>query len=153
LLLLAGALAATTGEFVREGARKPYRIENYLLAPGVLVSQIPFFERDGFIAHTRWLSFYLHGGRAPAKPESLGPAARVKAGEGIFQYHCSSCHAEFGYNGIKPIIYPWTAELIRDAVRNLHRTNPAMPPWLGTEAERDLLAAYLLQLNREERTP
>jgi hypothetical protein len=26
-----------------------------------------------------------------------------------------------------------------------------MPPWLGTEAERDLLAAYLVQLNREAR--
>jgi hypothetical protein len=35
-------------------------------------------------------------------------------------------------------------------VRNLHRTNPAMPPWLGTMAERELLAAYLLQLNAEE---
>ena len=58
---------------------------------------------------------------------------------------------EFGYNGMKPIVYPWTAELIVDAVHNLHRTNPAMPPWLGTEAERDLLAAYLVQLNREAR--
>jgi cytochrome d ubiquinol oxidase subunit I len=153
MLLLAGALAATTGEFIREGARKPYRIENYLLAPGVLVSQVPAFRRDGFIAHTRWLRFYLHDGAAPVKPATLDRTARIKAGEGIFQYHCSSCHAEFGYNGIKPIIYPWTPELIRDAVRNLHRTNPAMPPWLGTAAERDFLAAYLLQLNQEERNP
>ena len=148
MLLLAGALAATTGEFVREGARKPYRIENYLLAPGVLISRVPTLQREGFIAHSRWLRYYLHDG---AKPAALNRAARIKAGEGIFQYHCSSCHAEFGYNGIKPIIYPWTAELIRDAVRNLHRTNPAMPPWLGTTAERDLLADYLLQLNAEER--
>jgi cytochrome bd ubiquinol oxidase subunit I len=33
LLLLTGAVATTTGEFVREGTRKPYRIENYLIAP------------------------------------------------------------------------------------------------------------------------
>jgi cytochrome bd-type quinol oxidase subunit 1 len=150
MLLLAGALAATTGEFVREGARKPYRIEKYLLAPGVLVSDVPKFQSDGFITRSRWLRFYLHDGAASAKPTALDGAARIKAGEGIYQYHCSSCHAEFGYNGIKPIIYPWTAELIHDAVRNLHRTNPAMPPWLGTPAERDLLAAYLLQLNSEE---
>jgi mono/diheme cytochrome c family protein len=150
MLLLAGALAATTGEFVREGARKPYRIEKYLLAPGVLVSDVPKFQSDGFITRSRWLRFYLHDGATPAKPTALDGAARIKAGEGIFQYHCASCHAEFGYNGIKPIIYPWTAELIHDAVRNLHRTNPAMPPWLGTPAERDLLAAYLLQLNSEE---
>jgi hypothetical protein len=153
MLLLGGALAATTGEFVREGARKPYRIENYLLAPGVLVSDVPKFQRDGFITHSRWLNFYLGGGAATVDPKDFDRAARIKAGEGIFQYHCSSCHAEFGYNGIKPIIYPWTAELIHDAVRNLHRTNPAMPPWLGTSAERDLLAAYLLQLNETEKKP
>jgi mono/diheme cytochrome c family protein len=153
MLLLAGALAATTGEFVREGARKPYRIENYLLAPGVLVSDVPKFQRDGFIAHSRWLKYYLGGGAATVDPKDFDRTARIKAGEGIFQYHCSSCHAEFGYNGIKPIIYPWTPDLIRDAVRNLHRTNPAMPPWLGTSAERDLLAAYLLQLNETEKKP
>ena len=151
MLLLAGALASTTGEFVREGARKPYRIENYIIAPGVLVSQIPVFQRDGFVAHSPWLNYYLHDGGKSAEPADTDKAARIKGGEAIFQYHCSSCHAEFGYNGMKPIVYPWTAELIVDAVHNLHRTNPAMPPWLGTEAERDLLAAYLVQLNREAR--
>jgi cytochrome bd-type quinol oxidase subunit 1 len=147
LLLLAGAIATTTGEFVREGARKPYRIENYLIAPGVLVSQIPALQNDGFIAHSRWLHFFLQNDR---KADTGNDAAkRVKAGEAIFQYHCSSCHAEFGYNGMLPIIYPWTPELIGDAVHNLHRTNPAMPPWLGTDAERDLLAEYLVRLNAE----
>lgn len=151
MLLLAGALATTTGEFVREGARKPYRIENYVIAPGVLVSQIPAFQKDGFIAHTRWLNFYLRSDRSAAVPADVGPSAPIKAGEAIFQYHCSSCHAEFGYNGMKPIIYPWTPQLIRDAVHNLHRTNPAMPPWLGSDSERDLLAAYLVRLNEESR--
>ena len=86
----------------------------------------------------------LDGGKADQE-------MRINTGAAIFQYHCATCHAFYGYNGIKPIIYPWTAELIRDAVRNLHRTNPAMPPWLGTTAERDLLADYLLQVNAEER--
>lgn len=152
MLLLAGAIATTTGEFVREGARKPYRIENYILAPGVLVSDVPKFQRDGFIAHSRWLNYFLRNAGASGG-KSTEDTARLRAGEGIFQYHCSSCHAEFGYNGMKPIIYPWTPELISDAVHNLHRTNPAMPPWLGNEAERDLLAAYLVRLNDEARKP
>ena len=147
LLLLAGAVATTTGEFVREGARKPYRIENYLIAPGVLTSEVPKMQRDGFVAHSRWLNFALSEARLnPSGHETL-----VRRGEGIFQYHCSSCHALFGYNGIKPILQPWTPRLIDDAVRNLHRTNPAMPPWLGTEAERNALAAYLIRLNEETR--
>jgi len=152
LLLLAGAVATTTGEFIREGARKPYRIENYLIAPGVLIKQVPAFQRDGFVAHSRWLRVYLRTAATAAEPADLATfekSSRTKVGEGIFQYHCTSCHAFYGYNGIIPIIYPWTPELIADAVRNLHRTNPAMPPWLGTAAERDLLAAYLVQLNHE----
>ncbi len=149
LLLLAGAVATTTGEFVREGARKPYRIENYLIAPGVRVEQIPTLQREGFIAHSRWLRFHLRNATQNVSRTAGENARLVAAGAGIFQYHCGSCHAFYGYNGITPIIYPWTPELIGDAVRNLHRTNPAMPPWLGTDAERDALAAYLVELNRE----
>ena len=148
LLLLAGTVATTTGEFVREGARKPYRIENYLIAPGVLTSDVAKLQREGFIAHSRWLNFALQNQRTA---DHRTDADLVRRGEGIFQYHCSSCHALFGYNGIKPILQPWTPELIRDAVRNLHRTNPAMPPWLGTETERAALTAYLVQLNQEDR--
>jgi cytochrome bd ubiquinol oxidase subunit I len=148
LLLLAGAVATTTGEFIREGSRKPFRIENYLIAPGVLVTQIPVLQKEGFVAHARWLKFYLQ--HAPIKPSDAisNQSQLIGRGEGIFQYHCASCHAFYGYNGIKPIIVPWTPELIGDAVHNLHRTNPAMPPWLGTESERVNLAAYLVSLNQ-----
>jgi cytochrome bd-type quinol oxidase subunit 1 len=149
LLLLAGAVATTTGEFVREGARKPYRIENYLIAPGVLVEQISKLQRDGFVTHSRWLKFHLQRALQNTAGDAGNKARLVATGEGIFQYHCGSCHAFYGYNGITPIIYPWTPELIADAVRNLHRTNPAMPPWLGNDAERSALAAYLVELNAE----
>lgn len=151
LLLLAGAVATTTGEFIREGSRKPYRIENYVLAPGVLVDQVAKLQREGFITHSRWLRYYL---RTVSPAPSNLPSDKsdpVKIGEAIFQYHCASCHAFYGYNGIKLIIYPWTPQLIRDGVRNLHRTNPAMPPWLGTSTERNALAAYLIQLNETGR--
>jgi cytochrome bd-type quinol oxidase subunit 1 len=149
LLLLAGAVATTTGEFVREGARKPYRIENYLIAPGVRVEQMHAMQRDGFVAHSRWLRFYLHTAAEKADRRASENARRIATGEGIFQYHCGSCHAFYGYNGIMPIIDPWTPELIDEAVRQLHRTNPAMPPWLGTDAERRAMAAYLVEINRE----
>jgi cytochrome bd-type quinol oxidase subunit 1 len=149
LLLLAGAVATTTGEFVREGARKPYRIENYLIAPGVRVEQIPTMQREGFVAHSRWLRFHLQTFAGKVNGTASENARLIATGKGIFQYHCGACHAYFGYNGITPIIYPWTPELIADAVENLHRTNPAMPPWLGTDAERRALAAYLVALNIE----
>jgi hypothetical protein len=48
---------------------------------------------------------------------------------------------------------PWTPQLITEGVRNLHRANPAMPPWLGTRTEQDALAAYLVRLSVEARVP
>ncbi|MBI2998265.1 MAG: cytochrome ubiquinol oxidase subunit I [Deltaproteobacteria bacterium] len=152
LLLLAGALAVATGEFVREGTRKPYHIEGYIFAPGVRVKDVDSFHREGLIAHARWLRFYLSAHLTKGARSNLNVLpidAKAKVGEGIFRYHCASCHAVSGYNGMRPLIQPWTAQLIRDALRNLHRTNPAMPPWLGNEAERQALAAYLVRLSRE----
>jgi len=154
LLLFAGIIAITSGEFIREGARKPYRIEKYILAPGVRVAEVPKFREQGFVANTPWLQVSLQSripGFDPAKLERLSATQQVVVGEGIFRYHCAPCHALWGYNGIVPIILPWTPELILHATRHLHLTNPAMPPWLGNEAERQALAAYLMQLNRQPR--
>lgn len=154
LLLMAGIAAVTTGEFVREGARKPYRIENYILAPGVRIQDVEAFHKNGLIAYAPWLRYYL--GQNLSREElsnlaALSEEKKAKAGEAIFRYHCSSCHATVGYNGMKPLVQPWTPELIHEAVRNLHRTNPAMPPWLGSEAEREALAEYLIRLSQPGR--
>ena len=155
LLILAGATAITTGEFVREGTRKPYIIHGYLLSPGVRVEKIKTIEREGLIRHTPWLQHYLRqrGLARKANQETLQQGVeKIQIGKGLFYYYCSACHAKWGYNGIVPLLRPWTADLIEETIRNLHRTNPAMPPWIGTEAERDALAAYLITLNEPERS-
>ncbi|MCS7313810.1 MAG: cytochrome c, partial [Acidobacteria bacterium] len=149
LLFMAGVLAITTGEFVREGSRKPYQIDGYILSPGVRVSNVPLYHERGFIDQTPWLAFYLRyrwPDLDPRRPDRWTDDQRVHVGASIFRYHCAGCHALTGYNGIRPIIRPWTPDLIREAVRHLHRTNPAMPPWLGNEAEREALAQYLIRL-------
>jgi cytochrome bd-type quinol oxidase subunit 1 len=150
LLLLAGVVAVTTGEFVREGARKPYRIDNYILAPGVRVGDVEAFHGEGMISLAPWLKYYLSQQLSEtmlSNVDRLPEEQKAWVGEAIFRYHCASCHALWGYNGMRPLIQPWTPELIREAVTHLHRTNPAMPPWMGSEAEREALAAYLIRLN------
>ncbi len=145
LLLLAGFLAVTTGEFIREGSRKPYRIDHYILAPGVRVSDVATIRKRGFIASSPWLHQYL----AYRHPEWLRrPTENPEVGRAIFAYHCASCHAVWGYNGIAPIVRPWTPAMIREALRELHRANPAMPPWLGNFHERNALARYLETFSR-----
>ena len=152
LLFFAGALAVATGEFIREGTRKPYQIDRYIFAPGVRVKDVDAFHREGVVARARWLRFYLGAHLtkgALARIDLLPLDAKAEIGAGIFRYHCASCHALIGYNGMKPLIQPWTPQLINDAMRNLHRTDPAMPPWLGNEAERQALTVYLTRLSRE----
>jgi cytochrome bd-type quinol oxidase subunit 1 len=139
VMVMVAATAVTAGEFMREAARKPYRIERQVLAPGLRVADIETIRARGLVAASPWLR---EGLAAPGAPAEEG-ARRVRLGEAVFNYHCSACHAHVGYNGIVPIVQPWTPELLRDTIRHLHRTNPAMPPWVGSETEREALVAYL----------
>ncbi len=153
LMLLIGVVAITSGEFLREGARKPYRIERYIFSPGVRVAEAALLQQDGLIAHSPWLQLYLRESmglseEAMRDPARLPESQKAQVGEALYVYHCSACHALEGYNGLRPLIQPWTEEMIADAIRHLHRANPAMPPWLGNESEREALIAYLIALQK-----
>jgi cytochrome d ubiquinol oxidase subunit I len=144
LLVLVGATAVAGGEFMREGARKPYRIDKLIYGPGVRVGDVPAIQARGLVASAPWLKAALaappvetKGGRHP--------------GAAVFRYHCSACHARVGYNGILPIVRPWTPEMLEETIRNLHRAHPAMPPWLGNDDERKALVAYLSQYTEGSR--
>jgi cytochrome bd-type quinol oxidase subunit 1 len=140
VMVLVAAAGVTAGEFMREAARKPYRIERQVLAPGFRVADVDAIRAHGLAAASPWLRAGLATGAAPGEDADR---RRVRLGEAVFSHHCAACHAHVGYNGIVPIVQPWTPELLRDTVRHLHRTNPAMPPWVGNEEERDALVAYL----------
>lgn len=155
LMLLIGVVAITTGEFLREGARKPYRIEGYILSPGVRVADVATLQREGLIPHSPWLQLHLRESlglseEALRHPDRLPEAQQVQVGKALYAHHCASCHALNGYNGIRPTLLPWSPEMIRVTLQNLHRANPAMPPWLGSEAEREALIAYLIALQEGE---
>lgn len=150
LVFLMGAMAIVTGEFIREGARKPYRIEKLILSPGIFVKDISLFKRDGFISNVPWLKFYAE--KKIKNNISYSEEEKGKElGKAIFQYHCGSCHAVVGYNGIKPLISSWTPNMIKDGIANLHRANPAMPVWLGSDAELEMLILYLSTLREQKK--
>lgn len=152
LLLLAGMAAIASGEFIREGSRKPYLIRDYMYSPGVRVADVPKFREEGFTEHTPWLKRYLEQSNLTLASDTdegnLDRDELIRAGRGIFRYHCASCHASVGYNGIKPILEPWSREMIMDTTKNLHRANPAMPPWFGNKREREALGEYLIFLKK-----
>lgn len=139
-LLLAAMALVTTGasEFVREGIRKPYVVYGYLWSNGIADRPAEYapIARDGVLNHAPWIV-------SPAVAEAGSPVDR---GRWVFRTQCIQCHAVTGVNGIKPLV-AYDRPLIRHTIEHLHALKPFMPPFIGTDREKDDLAAYLFSLN------
>lgn len=89
---------------------------------------------SGTEAERSLLSGYLlsPGGEAPAATEADGPA--------VFDKHCSSCH---GVDDLTERTRAWDRQLIYTNLGRLPELVEAMPPFTGSEQERQTLADYL----------
>ncbi|HEX9751008.1 MAG TPA: cytochrome ubiquinol oxidase subunit I [candidate division Zixibacteria bacterium] len=141
-LLLAGIALVATGamEYVREGIRKPYVVYDYLYANGLTRAQLERFDREGFFSEP----MVAADGFEPST------ATSIERGRVIYKIQCQRCHAVDGYNAIRPLIDPWTIEMIRDNTRQLHRLKPFMPPFGGTDSDLEDLVSYLASLRSEQ---
>ena len=137
VLLCAIALIATGSmEFVREGIRKPYLITGYLWANGISTAprEAAALAEDGILAHATWIT-----GPEP----DLAALDEAAKGRLVFRAQCARCHIEDGYNDVRPLIATWRADMIRTVLDELHERKPIMPPFHGTDAEKDWLTTYL----------
>ena len=134
-------------EFVREGARKPYVIEGFMYSTGVTVASAEDVDpranvnrttREGVLAAAPWA---LPGREAPG---ALDDDAR---GGAVYRAACLRCHSIDGYNGIRPLVKGRSSATIRRLLDQMDEVEPAMPPFPGTEGEKDDLAGYLTSLN------
>lgn len=136
-ILVLGLLATGGAEWVREGIRKPFVVYNYLYSNGVFVAD-PRPEH-GVLPVARW-SLYGSVDQAPNE---------VLAGQDVFRIQCASCHTVMGYNGVGPLVKGWDRTFAAHQVDRLNMLKGYMPPFIGSEAERDALAAYLVSLQKE----
>lgn len=136
-VVLALGLVATGGtEWVREGMRKPYIIYDHMYSNGVYVRDVPRLTDSSILAEARC-----------SLTHAVDPANPATAGREVFRVECMSCHPTDGYNAIRPLVRGWDQEMITLQLTHLDRLKGFMPPFLGTAAERDALAAYLAGLN------
>lgn len=139
-------------ERVREGARKPFLIRDWMFSNGIRVDDVPRLNEKGVLATSGWA----------ARAAAVG---NLEAGEQIFRIQCSSCHTRDGYNSIRRRLgaadpdriagligimradaETWAAAVAAGA-RTVDRdrlTYPYMPPLVGTEEDAAALAEYLL---------
>jgi mono/diheme cytochrome c family protein len=123
VFLVLGMAAFGGFEWFRESARKPYVITGYAYGNGIEVAMVPTYEEEGLTAHL-------------AYPTD-------DPGADLFRHACRSCHTVDGYNALKPYFDGTDAAFIAGSIRGLHVMRGIMPPFPGTEEERNLLAEHV----------
>jgi cytochrome bd-type quinol oxidase subunit 1 len=171
VLLLSAFVAMGAGEWVREDLRKPYVIGRYMFVNSVGVApvwtagggrgtwrtdrfELASLRRTGILQATLWPRL------APAQPgEDALQRLEAEGGE-VFRLACSRCHSIDGYLAIRPLVTGRQQEALSATIARFTSGDDApadpgtswtwrgrrMPPFPGTDAERDALAVYLARL-------
>ncbi len=133
LVLGLGLFCFGLGEWVREGVRKPWIVQDYLYVNGLRADEIDRFREGGILANARWT-------RSVAATDSLA------LGRELFRVACQNCHARSGYNGLASRVSGWEPQYTTALIKRIEYLRRPMPPWVGTADEARALALYLHQL-------
>ena len=169
--LIFAFVAMGGGEWVREDLRKPYVIGNYMFVNGVRVSPAwaageagPARPADRFelasVRRTGILQSSLWPRLAPARAGEDALQRLEAEGQEVFRLTCSQCHSTDGYLAIRPLVAGRQQDALATMIGRFASGDEAprdraalwtwrgrrMPPFAGTDAERDALAAHLARL-------
>jgi mono/diheme cytochrome c family protein len=135
-LLLALAFGATAaGEFVREGARKPYTVRNVLYSTSIRPAEVAALRANGATVGD---PYPLH---------ETYPSEQLAHGAKVERVLCDACHTMKGANALVELTRTWTDDQLRHNVAKLQRTKGFMPPFAGNAAD----VEAVIQLLRWER--
>jgi mono/diheme cytochrome c family protein len=140
IAVLALSSTAVT-EWVREAVRKPYIIYNYMYANTLQPDQVDRVRREGVLKAALWVRQHEVDAEIPAQ-----------SGGEVFRVECASCHTVGGYNSIRFAIKGWSRDMIRYQLEHLNELKGFMPPFVGTDGEREALASWLAGLNPQPST-
>ncbi len=134
------ALCATAStEYAREAVRKPYVIGSHMYSNSVRVSEIPAFNKNGYLTTSMW------------RPNGLD-ATPVAVGQIVFRGQCMSCHTLDGYRSMRRFLADRDEKAIGNILKMLreHKEDSPyrayMPPLVGSDEEVAALQAYLMSL-------
>nr|HEX4313079.1 cytochrome c [Kofleriaceae bacterium] len=121
-LLVALAFGATAaGEFVREGARKPYTVRNVLYSTSITPAEVAGLRVHGATA----------GDPYPLRDADRYPNDQLKRGALVERALCDACHTMHGANALADLASTWTDEQLRMNIAKLQKTKGFMPPFAG----------------------
>jgi cytochrome bd ubiquinol oxidase subunit I len=132
LLLITLAFGATAGgEFVREGARKPFTVRQVLYSNAVTPESIIRMRAEGSVK------------RDPYPLTRTYPNAQLELGARVYRYQCRVCHTLEGMNGLVHLTHTWGTDQQRLNIAKLQQTKAFMPPFAGTPQELEALVQLL----------
>ncbi len=123
LLMALGFAWFGSYEFLRESIRKPWIVTGFMHGNGVEVAALPRLQSEGLLAHVR----YRTG----------------DDGRDLFLRSCRSCHTLHGYKALARAFDGTDADFVAGSIRGVQRMRGNMPPFAGSVAEVDLLAAWI----------
>ena len=130
-LLLALAFGATAaGEFVREGARKPYTIRQVLFSNSITPAEVVRLRRDGSVTDDPY----------PLRDAVRYPNAQLVLGARVVRAQCSACHTMKGANALVHLGGGWSMDQLRLNIAKLQLTKAFMPPFAGPAIEVEAVA-------------
>jgi mono/diheme cytochrome c family protein len=146
VVLLAALGTMGSFEFVREAIRKPYIVHDVMYANSVLKQALPgdgglnvaALNQQGVLATAKWSLI-----------KEITAENKIAAGKDMFRLQCQSCHSLNGYRGLQGLltVKGWSEQGIYTMIGSLDKmVNATMPPFVGTDAERESLAAFLVTL-------
>jgi mono/diheme cytochrome c family protein len=148
-LLIFGAALGVIGsfEFIREAVRKPFIIGNYLYGNSIYLNTsgrdseftLENLNQKGVLNVARWI-----------RHREINEHNQLAAGQEIFRIECQSCHTIAAYRGLKKYLVQrqWNSAVIYQMLGSLNLMhNKVMPPFAGTDAEKQALTAFTAQLH------
>jgi cytochrome bd-type quinol oxidase subunit 1 len=135
-LLLGLAFGATAaGEFVREGARKPYTVRGVLYSTSIRPEEVAALRAAGATTGD------------PYPLTKAYPSEQLARGARVERALCDACHTMRGANALVELTRTWTDDQLRLNLAKLQHTKGFMPPFAGNAED----VEALVQLLRHER--
>lgn len=139
LLLFLAFGASSGGEFVREGARKPFSIRGLLYSNSIRPEDVARLRREGVLKEDIY----------PVRHEPKAPEGPVRDGAKVYRRNCAACHTMQGSNAITDLTVTWDVDQLRHNIAKLQQTKPFMPPFSGTAKELESLVQYIRWVHQD----
>lgn len=120
-------------EYIRENARRPFVINQYMYSSSILKSDLPDLKKSGFVSKAKWVEY-----------NEINNENIAEVGHDIFNAQCLACHTINGIrNDLIPLVDHLTYEGLVWQVSGQGKILNYMPPFAGNEKEIRALATYI----------